>query len=362
MAGNLTAQVRNIAEVATAIAGGDLVPQDHGRRPRRNPAAQRNPQYDGRSAQPLCRRGDACGARSRHRRPARRPGQRARRRRHLEGLDRQRQLDGRQPDRPGPQHRRGDDGGGQGRPLQKNHGRRQRRNSRTEEHHQHHGRSAQRLRFGSDARGARSRHRRQVRRSGPGARSRRHLEGSHRQRQLHGVQPDRSGPQHRRGRDRDRRRRSVEEDHRRRARRNPAAQGHPEYDGRAASLVRRRSDARGARGRHRRPAGRPGCGARRRRHLEGSDRQRQPAGGQPHHASPQHRRSHHRRGARRPVAQDHGGREGRNSRTEEHHQYDGRPAQRASPAKSPAWRARSAPKASSAARRRCPASPAPGRI
>src|SRR5205823_3808814 len=46
MAGNLTAQVRNIAEVTTAIAR---------------------------------------GPRGRHRRPARRPGQRARRRRHLEG-------------------------------------------------------------------------------------------------------------------------------------------------------------------------------------------------------------------------------------------------------------------------------------
>ena len=36
---------------------------------------------------------------------------------HLEGPDRQRELDGRQPHRPGPQHRRGDDRGGQRRPL-----------------------------------------------------------------------------------------------------------------------------------------------------------------------------------------------------------------------------------------------------
>ena len=68
----------------------------------------------------------------------------------------------------------------------------------------------------------------------------------------------------------------------------------------------------------------PGVG----RHLEGSDRQRQPAGGEPHHPGPQHRRSDHRRGARRPVAQDHRRREGRNSRAEEHHQHDGGPAQR----------------------------------
>ena len=32
MAGNLTGQVRNIAEVATAVARGDLVAQDHRRR------------------------------------------------------------------------------------------------------------------------------------------------------------------------------------------------------------------------------------------------------------------------------------------------------------------------------------------
>ena len=43
---------------------------------------------------------------------------------------------------------------------------------------------------------------------------------------------------------------------------------------------------------------------------------------------PQHRRSHHRGGARRPVAQDHRGREGRNPRAEEHHQHHGGPAQR----------------------------------
>ena len=48
---------------------------------------------------------------------------------------------------------------------------------RAERHHQHHGGPAQRLRRRSDARGARGRHRRQARRSGHGARRRRHLEG-----------------------------------------------------------------------------------------------------------------------------------------------------------------------------------------
>ena len=50
MAGNLTDQVRNIADVATAIATGDLSQEDHRRRARRNPAAERDDQHDGRSA------------------------------------------------------------------------------------------------------------------------------------------------------------------------------------------------------------------------------------------------------------------------------------------------------------------------
>ncbi len=52
--------------------------------------------------------------------------------------------------------------------------------------------------------------------------------------------------------------------------------------------------------------GRPSRCAGRRRNVEGFDRQRQPACGQSDDASSQHRRSDHRRGARRPLAQDHG--------------------------------------------------------
>ena len=63
----------------------------------------------------------------------------------------------------------------------------QRRNSRAEEHDQHDGRSAQRVRRRGDARRARGRHRGQARRPGAGAGRRRHLEGPDRQRQLHGV-------------------------------------------------------------------------------------------------------------------------------------------------------------------------------
>ena len=84
-----------------------------------------------------------------------------------------------------------------------------RRNSRTQRHHQHDGRPVALVRVGSDARGPRSRHRRQTRRPGAGARRRRHVEGSHRLRQLDGQQPDRPGAQHRRSLDGHRQRRSC---------------------------------------------------------------------------------------------------------------------------------------------------------
>ena len=111
-----------------------------------------------------------------------------------------------QPDQPGAQHRRGHHRGRQRRPLQEDHRRRARRDPRAEEHHQHDGRSARHLRLGSHARRARGRHRRQARRPGAGAGGRRHLEGPDRQRQLHGRQPDQPGARHRPGRHRRRQR------------------------------------------------------------------------------------------------------------------------------------------------------------
>jgi hypothetical protein len=51
MAANLTGQVRNIAEVTTAVARGDLVEEDHRRSARRDPRAQEHHQHDGRPAQ-----------------------------------------------------------------------------------------------------------------------------------------------------------------------------------------------------------------------------------------------------------------------------------------------------------------------
>ena len=215
MAGNLTAQVRNIAEVTTAVANGDLskkitVDVKGEILELKNTI---NTMVD--QLQLVRLRGDARGARGRHRGQARRPGRRAGRRRHVEGPDRQRQLDGRQPDRPGAQHRRGDDGRRQRRPVEEDHRRREGRDPRAEEHHQHDGGPAQLVRLRGDARGARGRHRGQARRPGRRAGRRRHVEGPDRQRELDGRQPDRPGAQHRRGDDRGRQRRPV-------ARRSPS--------------------------------------------------------------------------------------------------------------------------------------------
>ena len=166
MAANLTGQVRNIAEVTTAVALGDLVEEDHRRREGRDSRAQEHHQHDGRSAQLVRVRGDPRGARGRHRGQARRPGAGARRRRHVEGSDRQRQPDGREPHRPGPQHRRRDHRRRQGRLVEEDHGRREGRDPRAQEHHQHHGRPAERLRSRGDPRRPRGRHRGQARRPG----------------------------------------------------------------------------------------------------------------------------------------------------------------------------------------------------
>ena len=87
---------------------------------------------------------------------------------------------------------------------------------------------------------------------------RRHVEGPHRQRELDGLEPHRPGAQHRRSDDRHRERRLVAQDHGGRERRNPAAEGNHQHDGGPARTLRLRSDARGARSRHRRQARRPG--------------------------------------------------------------------------------------------------------
>ena len=110
MASNLTGQVRNIADVATAIARGDLsrkitVDVKGEILELKNTINTMVDQLNAFASEVTPR-----GARSRHRRQARRPGRSARRRRHVEGPHRQRQLDGVEPHRPGAQHRRRGDG------------------------------------------------------------------------------------------------------------------------------------------------------------------------------------------------------------------------------------------------------------
>ena len=109
MASNLTGQVRNIADVATAVANGDLSQKDHRRCEGRNSGAEEHDQHDGRSAQRL--------RLAKSRRVAREVGTEGK----LGGQAQVRGVAGTwkdltdnvnsmasQPHRPGPQHRRRD--------------------------------------------------------------------------------------------------------------------------------------------------------------------------------------------------------------------------------------------------------------
>ena len=282
------------------------VEDHHRRRPRRGAAAQADHQHHGRPAARLRRRGDAGGARGRHRRAPRRPGLCAGRGGRMEGPHRQRQPDGQQPDRPGAQHRHRHHRGGQRRPVAQDHRRRAGRNPRAEKHHQHHGRPAQRVRRRSDAGGARGRHRGPARRPGPGQGRLRRLEGAHRQRQPDGGQPDRPGARHGQGGDRRRRRQPETEDDGAGQGRGGGAGRHHQRHGRHAGHFQRPGHAGGARGRRRRAPRRPGGGAGRRRQLEGPGRQRQRTGGQPVDPGAGDRRGGHRGHQGRPRALDPG--------------------------------------------------------
>ena len=128
MASNLTTQVRNIAEVTTAIANGDLskkITVDvRGEilelKETINTMVDQLNAFAGevtRVAREVGTEGKLGGQ-----------AHGARRCRHLEGPDRQRQLHGQQSDGPGAQHRRGGDCRGPGRPVQEDHRQCQRRN------------------------------------------------------------------------------------------------------------------------------------------------------------------------------------------------------------------------------------------
>ena len=115
MAGNLTTQVRNIAEVTTAVAKGDLsrkitVDVRGEILELKNTINTMVDQLNAFAVE-VTRVAREVGTEGKLGGQADVKGVG----RHLEGSDRSRQLHGRQPDDAGPQHRRGDHGRGQGR-------------------------------------------------------------------------------------------------------------------------------------------------------------------------------------------------------------------------------------------------------
>ena len=169
MASNLTAQVRNIADVTTAVAKGDLskkITVDvKGEILELKDTI--NTMVD--QLRSFALGGDAGRARGRHRGQAGRPGAGAGRVGHVEGPDRLRELHGEQPDLAGAQHRGRDDGGGAGRSFAQDHGGREGRDPGVEGHHQHDGGPALVVRRGGDAGRARGGHRGAAGRAGAGA-------------------------------------------------------------------------------------------------------------------------------------------------------------------------------------------------
>ena len=155
MASSLTTQVRNIAEVTTAVAKGDLskkITVDV-KGEVLDLKTTINVMVDQLSS--FAAEVTRVAQGSRQRRAARRPGERAGRRRNVEGPHRQRERPRRKPDDAGPQHRAGHDGRCARRSVAEDHRRRARRDPRAEEHRQHDGGPAQRVRRRSHASRAR---------------------------------------------------------------------------------------------------------------------------------------------------------------------------------------------------------------
>ena len=193
MANNLTSQVRNIAEVTTAVAKGDLSKKItvDAKGEILELVTTVNTMVDQLSsfAEQVTRVAREVGTEGILGGQARVRG----RHRHLEGPQRQRQPDGQQPDHPGAQHLPGLGGGRQRRPDQEGHGRGARRGRAARRHRQHDGDDAVVVRRRGDPGGPRGGHGRHPGRSGAGARRLGDVEGPHRVGELDGVQPDRPG-------------------------------------------------------------------------------------------------------------------------------------------------------------------------
>ncbi len=134
-----------------------------------------------------------------------------------------------------------------------------------------------------------------------------------------------------------------------------------QHDGRPAQLVRRRSDPRRPRGRHRRQARRPGPVQGVAGTWKDLTDSRQLHGRQPHRAGARHRQGRDRGRQRRSEAEAHRRSEGRDRGARRYDQQHDRHARDLRRSGDDAWRARWASRASSAARRRCRARPGPGR-
>jgi HAMP domain-containing protein len=313
MASNLTSQVRNIAEVTTAVASGDLskkITVDvKGEildvKNTVNTMVDQLSSFAGGS--------DAGGARGRHRGQARRPGRGA-------------GVAGTWKDLTDSVNFMASNLTSQVRNIadvttavaagdlsEEDHGGREGRDPRSEEHREHDGGPALVVRGGSDAGGARGRHRRKL-----GGQAQ--VEG------VSGTWKDLTDSVNFMASNLTSQVRNIAEVT------TAVAKGdlskkitvdvkgeilevkeHREHDGGPALVVRGGSDAGGARGRHRRQTRRPGRRARRGRHLEGLDRLGELHGLEPHLAGAEHRRGDDRGGVGRPVEEDHGGREGRES-------------------------------------------------
>ena len=160
MAGNLTAQVRNIAEVTTAVARGDLsrkitVDVKGEILELKNTINTMVDQLNA-FASEVTRVAREVGTEGKLGGQAQVPGVAGTWKDLTDNVN----FMASQPDRPGAQHRRGGDRDRRRRPLEEDHRRRARRDPAAEGNAQHHGRAAALVRRRSDARRARGRHRR----------------------------------------------------------------------------------------------------------------------------------------------------------------------------------------------------------
>ena len=192
MASNLTNQVRNIADVTVAVANGDLskkITVDvRGEILQLKDTINTMVDQLRSFAAEVTRVAREVGHGGQAGWPGAGPGCQRR----VEGSHREREPHGRQSHGPGAQYRRRDDGGGERRPLEEDHGRRAGRNSPAQGSHQYDGGPVAQLCGGSDARGPRGGHGGQTGRAGGRAGSRRHVERFDRQRQFHGQQSHQS--------------------------------------------------------------------------------------------------------------------------------------------------------------------------